>query len=270
MAKYLLTDWEINGYDDSDFMCSYYDDVTDTIGTHCYGTTRAAAPTMIGINSDGTTSVVIGDDVLRLPTKDVVEKARKRLADYIYGRLELEEQRRVHEPDVRDLHAGLQVRLKVDVRNQVSSETPCEKCAGSGKWSNPRNDADKRECFACKGTGSKRGPKQKDENGKVKWEKILAGTAGEVMKWGSFGTFYRSGYNQPNPDNTSVQFRTDEGKVVRATLKNLRLDRECKSESELRAKAKELSFGYGFSKIYPRHAWDTYNHALTIAKGASK
>jgi len=32
MSKFLLTDWEINGPSDSDFMCSYYDDVTNTIG----------------------------------------------------------------------------------------------------------------------------------------------------------------------------------------------------------------------------------------------
>lgn len=266
MGKYLLTDWEINGYDDSDFMCTYYDDVADVIGAHCYGTTRAAAPTMIGISADGTTSVEIGGDVLRLPTKEIVERARIKLEDFIFGLLEREEQRRVHDPDVKDLTQGLRVRTKIECKNQMSLDVDCDKCGGSGNWTNPRNDADKRECFACKGSGVKRGPKLKTEDGKPKWEKIPAGTTGMVIRWGSFGTFYRNGYNQPNPDNTSVQFRTDEGKVVRSTLKNLRMDRECKTAEELRVIAKDMSFGYGFSRIYPRAAWDTYNHALMIAK----
>lgn len=265
MGKYLLTDWEINGYDDSDFMCTYYDDVADVIGAHCYGTTRAAAPTMIGISADGTTSVEIRGEVLRLPTKEIVERARLKLEDHIFGLLTLQEERRVMEPDVGDLQMGLRVRLKQNVRNQLSSEVQCEKCAGSGKWTNPRNEHDKRECFSCKGAGVRKGPKLKGDDGKLKYETLPAGLSGIVFKWGSFGTFYRNGYNQPNQDNTTVQFRTDDGKARRATLKNLRLDRECATPEVLRKRARETSFSYGFSRIYPRHAWDTYNHAARIA-----
>lgn len=40
MTKYVLTDYEINGYDDSDFMLTYWDDVTKKVDVHMHGTTR--------------------------------------------------------------------------------------------------------------------------------------------------------------------------------------------------------------------------------------
>lgn len=40
--KHLLTEWEVNGYDDSDFYASVYDDQTRTIEGICTGSTRYA------------------------------------------------------------------------------------------------------------------------------------------------------------------------------------------------------------------------------------
>ena len=266
MTKYILTDWELNMYDDSDFLCSYYDEEEDAIHNHMYGSTRFAGPTCIGFNADGVSSVVIKGEALRLPTSEVVEKARKRLAVYIYDKLVLQETRRVNEPEVTDLVVGLKVRLHTEVRNQMSEEKSCDKCAGSGKWINPKRSTDVRECFTCQGSGTLRGPKLKDEKGKIKYEKLPVGLVGEVIKWGSFGTFYRNGYNRPDRYNTSVQFKSSEGKVYRATLKNLRLDRECASEEELRKRADDISRGLEFSKLHPRHAWDTRNYAAEVVK----
>lgn len=267
MTKYLLTDWEINGYDDSDFMCSYYDDVANKIGFHCYGSTRYAAPTNIGI-ANGITSVVVDGDTVIMPTAEVVEKARLVLEEHIFQRMTATDKRIAEEPDVADLHKGLRVRLLVDARMQIRAMEPCQKCNGSGKWINPRNANDKRDCFGCKGTGLHVGGKVQI-NGKQAYDKLTAGLAGEVLDWTSFGQFYANGYNKPGRHNTTVQFKTDGGKMVRASLNKLRLDRELEEPLVLRDKAKALSFHYQFSALTPgKFAWDTHNHALAIAKGA--
>lgn len=265
MSKFLLTDWEINGYDDSDFMASYYDDVENKIGFTCYGSTRYPSATVIGINADGVTSVSVGDDALKAPNAEMVEKARRVLADSIFQALKADDKRLVEEPDVKHLHAGLRVRLTEKARMQLREYSTCNKCNGIGKWVNPRNPDDKRDCFACKGSGRHVGGKVKNADGKQVYKELSAGLTGEVVEWGSFGQFYASGYNQPDRHNTSVQFRIDGGEVVRASLSKLRLDRECRTDQELTSKAHELSFHYQFSSLYPKHAWDTRNYAAEIA-----
>lgn len=269
MSKFLLTDWEINGYNDSDFMCSYYDDVANVIGFHEYGTTRFAAPTNIGINADGTTSVTVDGEVLRMPNAEMVEKARQVLEDRILALMVDADRRLVDEPDVDDLRDGLRVRLTEKAKMQVRTSESCQKCNGSGKWTNPRNPNDKRDCFSCKGSGQHVGAKVKGDDGKQVWEVLPAGISGVVVEHRSFGTFYARGYNRPNRHNTTVSFRTDGGKVVRAGLSKLRLDRDYESVDAMRERAKRASFNYGFSALYPRHAWDTFNHAARIAKEAS-
>lgn len=269
MSKFLLTDWEINGYNDSDFMCSYYDDVGNIIGFYEYGTTRFVAPTNIGINPDGTTSVVIKGDVLRLPSVEIVEKARLCLEERIFDMLVDADKRLVDQPDVPDLRDGMRVRLLEKAKMQLREFSPCQKCGGGGKWVNPKNPNDKRDCFGCKGTGKHVGAKVKGDNGKQAYKELPAGLSGEVIDWSSFGQFYASGYNKPNRSNTSVQFRTDAGEVVRASLSKLRLDRDYKPANEQRESAKRMSFGYGFSALFPKHAWDTRNFAAEIVKSAT-
>lgn len=265
MSKFLLTDWEINGYDDSDFMCSYYDDKTNTIGFTCYGSTRYPSATVIGIGG-GTTSVVVDGENLLMPDADVVEKARLVLADRIFDRLQKADRKLVDEPDYDDLRKDLRVRLTEKARMQLRQSEPCQKCSGSGKWINPRNPNDKRDCFACKGSGNHVGGKVKGDDGKQVWEELPAGLAGKVVDWRAFGQFYANGYNKPGRHNTTVQFRTDAGKLVRASLSKLRLDEDYKDDSYLYGKAEELSYNYQFSALYPRFAWDTHNFAAEVAK----
>lgn len=264
MSKFLLTDWEINGYDDSDFMASFYDDVKNTIGFVCYGSTRYPSATIIGHNADGSTSVEAGGENLRMPNAEVVEKARLVLEDAIFQRLQDADKRLVDTPDVEDLAIGLSVRLKATARMQVRESSPCQKCGGTGKWINPRNNQDQRNCFTCNGSGNVVGSKVKAE-GKQVWRTLVIGTTGEVLDWTSFGQFYANGYNKPNRDNTTVQFRNADGELLRASLNKLKLNRDYKPEAELREKAKSLSFHYGFSSLYPRFAWDTCNYAAQVA-----
>jgi hypothetical protein len=266
MTKFLLTDWEINGHNDSDFMCSYYDDVTNTIGFHEYGTTRFPSHTNIGINIDGTTSVVVSGDTLRLPNQDVVEKARLVLEDLLVIKYAAADKKRVEEPHPAELSVGVRVRLTEKARMQLRESSPCNKCNGTGKWINPRNSNDLRSCFSCKGSGRHVGAKLKNENGKQAYKELPVGLAGEVVDWGSFGQFYANGYSKPDRANTSVQFRTNDGEVVRASLSKLRLDIEPLSEKDIRKIAKSISMGYGFSNLYPRFAWDTRNYAVEAVK----
>lgn len=268
MAKFLLTDWEINGYDDSDFMASYYDDVSNVIGFVCYGSTRFPSPTMISIGG-GITSVVVNGENLLMPNAEMVEKARLHLENLIFFNLTEADKRLVDEPNVPDLKEGLGIRLTAKAKMQIRETEPCQKCSGSGKWINPRNANDKRDCFACKGTGQHVGAKRKNEQGKQVYEELPAGLSGTVVDWTSFGQFYASGYNKPNRENTTVQFRLADGKVVRASLSKMRLDRDYRTAEELRARARDLSFNYGFSALYPRFAWDTCNYAAQVAKAAA-
>ena len=268
MAKFLLTDWEINGYDDSDFMASYYDDKTNTIGFTCYGSTRYPSASVISIGG-GPTSVVVDGENLLTPNAEVVEKARLVLEESIFTRLVAADKRLADTPDVEDLSIGLSVRLKATARMQIRETAPCQKCGGSGKWTNPRNTNDKRDCFSCKGSGQHVGAKVKNDAGKQAYRVLTIGLTGEVLDWTSFGQFYASGYNKPNRDNTTVQFRIASGEVVRASLNKLELARGYKPEAELRERAKALSFNYGFSALYPRFAWDTCNYAAQVAKAAA-
>lgn len=265
MSKFILTDWEINGYSDSDFMCSYFDEEQNLIGYHCYGSTRFPSPSGIVINADGSTSVEVFHDLLWMPTPTIVEKARLVLEDNIFHVLTANDKRKVDEPDVNDLHEGLLVVLNSDVKNQVRAQDPCQKCESTGKWTNPKFPADKRDCFACKGTGYHKGDKLKTDSGKLVWDIIAVGTAGKVIGWTSFGRFYANGYNHPDRHNTTVQVKTADKKVFRSSLKNLSLSCGYQPPSDLRTRAKEMSFSYNFSSGYPKHAWDSRNFAAEVA-----
>lgn len=265
MTKFLLTDWEINGPSDSDFMCSYFDEEQNLIGYHCYGSTRFPSASVIGINPDGTTTVEVFHEMLWMPTPSIVEKARTVLEDNIFHVLTANDKRKVDEPGVNDLHEGLDVVLNSDVKNQVRSQDPCQKCNASGKWINPKNSNDIRDCFACKGKGCHAGNKLKTDSGKLVWDVIPAATAGKVVGWTSFGRFYANGYNHPDRTNTTVQVKGTDKKVFRSALKNLSLACGYQSPDSLRKQANEMSFNYNFSAGYPKHAWDTRNFAAEIA-----
>jgi hypothetical protein len=264
MTKYLLTDWEVNGYNDSDFVCTYFDTVDGKVHTHTYGSTRYPSATNIGWNN-GVSSVVIDGEACLYPTIEVVELARVWLEEYIFQRMLAADKLAVDEPQVKDLHEGLQVQVKEACRFQLTITEPCNKCSGSGKWINPHRPTDERACFGCKGTGKHFAGKAKDAAGKLVYVKLEVGTSGSVIDWASFGKFYANGYNHPGPSNTTVQFRLESGNVVRAGLSKLRLHRNYREEKWLHEKARECSYSYQFSAIYPRHAWDSSNFAHAVA-----
>ena len=292
MAKYVLTDWEINGYDDSDFMLTYWDDESKTMRSHLHGSTRFGGcmckrENALPEHPQGSSSyhlcatleyqsetssyrVKEQGEWLLMPTAEVVEQARLWLEEHIFQRLTKVDKRTVDEPDVSDLHEGLEVRLLADCKMQLNTTEPCQKCSGSGKWINPRNPADKRHCFGCKGTGEHVTGKAKDANGKLVYAKLKKDAHGKVVDWKSFGQFYSRGYNQPSRFNTSVQFRLESGEGARASLEKMRLHRDYAAAETLRAKARDLSFNYQFSAASgAKFAWDTHNFAAQVGRKMS-
>lgn len=263
MSKYILTEWEVNGYNDSDFMCTYYDDMINELRAHQFGTTRFAAPTMVSFNKDGVSSVEVDGERLLLPTKEIVEKARLKLEDFIFHNLQSTDRRRVFNPAVDELYEGLLLRTKEEARNQVRQTIPCHKCNVTGKWVNPRNVEDVRECIYCDGRTFTFGIKLKNEKGKLQYQVVPANSVGKVIALKSFGQFYKGGYNKPNEHNTNVELEREDKIIFRASLKNLRLDRECQSDAVLREKAVKYSFEYNFSSI-SKCAWDTHNFAKNV------
>jgi len=264
MTKYILTDFELNGYNDSDFVCSYYDDVANEIAYHEYGSTRFPSPSNISF-TNGISSVIVDDEPLLWPTAEIVEKARLVLAKRILARIVMHEANKVIEPQTSDFSVGLRVRLNSDCKMQETIEEDCRKCSGTGKWVNPKNAEDKRDCFSCNGSGKHFAGKAKDVNGKQLYKHLPYGLSGTVVDWKFFGTFYSNGYNKQSRDNTTVQFRTNSGELVRASLSKLRLDREVTDSIELEKQAYNASYSYNFSQFYPHFAWDTTNFAILVA-----
>ena len=206
--------FERNGYDDSDYAAVvWHGDHAETVW---YASTRYVST--------------------RRATRDappeVLAAYRDHLAAKSVAEVVAADTRRVAEPQPSDLTVGARVTWTRDTKFQGKAVAPCDRCQGEGCWVNPRNPGDRRPCFGCGGSGQNTGEKLKTETGKPVWSKIAAGATGEVLSWRSFGRFYRNGYNRPGRENTTVQVRLDDGRVVPASLDALALAREPISAEE--------------------------------------
>ena len=114
MSKYVLNDWEENGYHDSDFMWAVYDDETNSIKAVEYGSTRYAASNMD--TSD-----------YKPLTPEILEKARKLLAKSIATHLRLSDEQRIKQPWV-DLKKGVSIVVseKGKAKNKETKENKIE------------------------------------------------------------------------------------------------------------------------------------------------
>lgn len=216
-----LCHWEQNGYNDSDFYTAWYDSETDTIGADCVWTTRGV---MTGDHTDKVGIRVDASDPLLVKAYEALEK-------YIRKALTGDSILRYMEPDVEDLQVGLTCETTRKVKCAARADN-CPKCSGTGFWVNPKNSADKRECFGCKGRGA---------NKSGGWLQIPAGTVVIVNAWDSYGKFWARGYNRPNRDNTTVTGRLVNGTVVTVKLANLKKAGEPPMEEDFREKAHALA-----------------------------
>jgi hypothetical protein len=76
---------------------------------------------------------------------------------------------------------------------------------------------------------------------KHKGVKYDAGLRGEVFWSGSYGHFYRNGYNKPDRENTRVGLRLTTGEKIFVALSALRLDREPMLDGELMVRAHQAA-----------------------------
>lgn len=236
MTLYKLDEWEYNGRDDSDWHAVVYNDETDTLDRVLTGTTR------------GANALHIGPPMLA-PTPEILVKAKAALARILLSGMQHAETVRVNEPNPDDVPRGTRVRFLVEHSCMMkdAQKGVCPKCQGSKCWENPRNPADKRPCFGCKGTGevTEKFTRRKDAAGKQEWHRIAAGVTGEVRWSKAYGTFYRTGYNQPGRHNTTALVVLDDGREVKAPLSKLRLDREIVDMTATATAAAEHGNFYG-------------------------
>lgn len=238
-------DWEHSQYDDSDWYCVAYDPETDSLLRVLTGSTRFP-----GLN--------FGQSVVQPMTPEMQVKATAALEN-LYFSIILKGDRLVCEqPDIKFLTSGTAVRFseayKCMKKETTATEEKCNRCTDNpGKWINPRNTKDVRDCLRCSGTGKVQltSRHRVKTDGKQEWEKIEAGTKATVLGQTSYGKFYRKGYNQPDRDNTTVYLRLEDGREVQATASKLRLDREPMPEAEAREKARNIATAGDF---YPPFA----------------
>ena len=249
MSLMLWGEWEENGYHDSYFYAAYWDVDAQECISHQTGATAYAG-------GEG-----------RKPTIDwtpeELENARKWLAARIFGQLKAANLLDVNQPE--NIVKGQRVRLLEPHQNQKfeSAEITCPSCDGLGYWQNPRNEADKRECFKCKGAKKIQG---KGAKLKGQWEKFDTGVKGEAkFDATAFGRFYDKGYNRPGRHNRSVTVLLDDGRWMKAPLKKLALDQDPMSDTELQKQADELSLHMDPKSMLTRHGgWWDYNAAASL------
>jgi len=264
---YWLTEWEHNGRDDSDWYAVIYNSETNNLERYEIGTTRFAnAHPCTGRLADGTTCET------NVP-EEILLKAEACLSKIIYEGLSMRDKLEVLKPD--QLEEGVMVRILEDysIRIKAHDTIDCKKCNGSGKWANPNNLQDIRNCFNCHGSGHKltnfrplrRCSKCKHEfapfiteDEKLTGKKlntscpnckasknsvriirkvIKVNTVGTALSSKAYGTFYANGYNKPNRFNTTVKVKFEE-ETVFIPLEKLRLAQELKTEDELKQLAK--------------------------------
>jgi len=251
MTLYLLSEWEINGYNDSDFECAVWDTEQNEVRCILLGSTRFA----------GSYS---GEHIVRdnLP-QDVVEAARIWLRDVYLGRLKAMDAFDRDHPD--DIEVNDRVVLTKGKRGHAYTrvQDDCPKCDGSGKWVNPHNDQDVRECFACSGSGSQDRFEKVTVDGKVQWDQFEEGITGTVLWVGTFRQIYDRGYNKRGRNTLSVRVVTDDGRMFTTELSNLRLERDYTSHQELLDRAEWFSYTGKFGAVLnSRYAWDSDNPFL--------
>ncbi|WNM70203.1 hypothetical protein [Myxococcus phage Mx1] len=244
-TEFLLAEFEINGYHDSDFMGIVYNAETDAIVFDLLGSTAFAG--------------MRDPKIYGSPTYETVEAARKVLARTLAKMLIQAEHDDVFNP--KDVLPETKVRLKAKHRNMVKVKEPHQRCNGTGKWVNPRNLQDVRACLGCDGTGEfVTKERVKAEDGKQAYETFEAGTVGTVVdsrKFSYHGEF-------------SLKVKAEDGRTFQVPASKVRLDREPKTDAELTVRADELSRHLNFGRLHPRFAWLSKDYATEVWKAGPK
>lgn len=244
------SDWEYNGRDDSDWYVVVYDDESDTLHQVMIGTTRFA-----GCSAHGRQICYECQGVSRNPSDEVMARAQSALLRSHETAIRSQAEWRIQHPGHCE---GCRVRTTAEVSNRprtVESE-PCAKCGGTGHWTNPRNQADQRECFACHGSGSH----TTSRAAKGKAVKIPVGTEGTVR------AVYerRSQYGTWNDVGPAIVIR-DDGTEFRAPLDSIELVATVDEEAVRREAAALAARGFYPAFASSRAGVEGFLAAVTTA-----
>ena len=244
IMKIELCHWEINGYSDSDWHTAIFDTETQTFSAPLVGSTRFGG----GFQR-------AGEKVA--PNHPGILQAYKALEEFILNAL-YDVNKVVHNsPEPDHLYEGLVLEVNVACKFQAKEHEPCKKCNGTGKWINPKNHTDIRDCFTCSGKGYHEKKKEK-----IEWVYVPVGTHVVVKNWRSFGKFYSNGYNHPDRSNTTVYGVDKDGNHIQVGLKNCKLVGEVPEKESFREKAHKLACDGQFqSATGTRCAWLTEHYA---------
>ena len=257
--KYLLCEWERNGYDDSDFYAAYYDALTGRCHSEMFSSTRFASPCHVArFAKDPSTGQPRYNTEL---TREIVENSRQWLEKRLFEMMVETDLDQIARPSLALLTAGTKIALTRPVRNRshfIEQSTVCVACSGSGKWVNPRNDKDVRSCLYCKGTARRIVRSQKSESldGKPIWENFPEGSVGSISGGPYFfGTFYKRGYKQKNTATATFFVTMDNGKTAKIPGLAIKLARQPVSELYMAKAAWKASYHYDFGHALGCTAW---------------
>jgi ribosomal protein L40E len=185
---------------------------------------------------------------LEQPSPEMKERARRALENRLVDAWERTVRKVYEHPALDQLVPGTEVRLTDEIRNQISEEDICQKCNGTGIWTNPLNAEDKRKCLSCKEGISKFNNKKTDD-GKPVWIRFPENTTGVVLGTNTY-TINRKKITTINVliDNQAVRVPPEKLALI------VNIDKEI-----IRKQAKAMSFTYCFNVLHPMFKWEDNN-----------
>jgi hypothetical protein len=225
MTLWKLYDRERNMHDDSDFFAGVFDDEKNELREELVGSTRWGG----------------GPCIEMTPMSQMPEDIRASYHIALRARwqqhIECAETMRITHPTRPE---GQRVVLVKDAHNRPRETVECQKCSGSGHWTNPKNARDVRKCFACDGTG------RQTKAAKGKMVKIPSGTKGTCTR-----AFERQSQYGTWSYGTQCTIRLDDGSEIRASLDSLRLDEEPRLDYVAEQAATRAANGDAYSVMHP-------------------
>jgi hypothetical protein len=228
MSLYKLYEWESNGYQDSDWYASIYDSINNDIFVKQTGTTRFANSLPDGCIYEMLPSGEWNKIKLQIPDQNIINKAWEILVKKRFVYFQEKQKNDQVNFTVSQFQKGTEVFLREPHKNYEKDEVTCHKCQGSGKWINPKQVKDIRECFACLGMGTI----CKAKSANKKWKIIVPGTTGIIVELFRYSRL-------ESLSSISAKIKS-ENFIFNASLSKLGVHIPILSDKELMDKAKNI------------------------------
>lgn len=199
--KLAIQSYERNGFNDSDGFMIYLDTDNMEINEELFWTTRFYS----------TRNPSYFCTKLEEWTDDRIFFVKEWLTEKHIEIIRYREDKDINYPDVQ---SGDVVVLNRPHKNRIKTKflVECTSCFGSGKWINPRNSSDVRDCFTCSGTGKKASYKYVKGNGS---RSFLPGTKFKVIS--------KYVLQRHNTKHITVKGFTNIGQFIQAPIEKLNL-----------------------------------------------